>query len=87
MLLTSFGYTWLNQFHAATSATDVSSAAGNAKRTYNWRPNSAAFGRRGNETSTLWNYKVVGRYVLPWEIGMSGSWKVQSGRQWGRRSA
>ena len=28
---------------------------------------------------------MIGRYVMPWEIGVSGSWKVQSGRQWGRR--
>ena len=39
------------------------------------------------ETSTLWNYKVIGRYTMPWEIGLSGSWKVQSGRQWGRNTS
>jgi outer membrane receptor protein involved in Fe transport len=80
MLLTSFGYTWLKQFHANTSTTSVLSAAGNGK-SYDWRPNLRRFGR---ETSTIWNYKLIGRYVAPWEIGISASYKLQSGRQWGR---
>lgn len=42
------------------------------------------FGDNGYETSTLWNYKIIGRYVLPLTVGMSGSWKVQSGGNWGR---
>ena len=44
-----------------------------------YRPFDRLFGDDGIETDTLWNYKVVGRYVLPYEIGFSGSWKVQSG--------
>ena len=80
MLLTSFGYTWLDQFHANTSTTSVLSAAGNGKA-FDWRPNLLRFGR---ETSTIWNYKLIGRYVAPWEIGLSASYKLQSGRQWGR---
>ena len=42
------------------------------------------FGDNGYETSTLWNYKIIGRYVLPYDIGFSGSWKVQSGFNYGR---
>ena len=42
------------------------------------------FGEDGKETDTLWNYKVVGRYVMPWDIGFSGSWKVQSGFNYAR---
>jgi len=80
MLLTSFGYTWLNQFHSNTSTTSVLSAAGNGK-SYDWRPNIRRFGR---ETSTIWNYKLIGRYVAPWAVGISASYKLQSGRQWGR---
>jgi hypothetical protein len=83
MLLTSYAYTWLNQFHAAVTNTGALDAISEG-RTYNWRPNQRLFGDEGKETSTLWNYKVVGRYVFPYEIGFSGSWKVQSGRQWGR---
>ena len=42
------------------------------------------FGDDGRETSTLWNYKIIGRYVMPWGIGFSGSWRVQSGFNYGR---
>jgi hypothetical protein len=79
MLLTSFGYTWLNQIHG--SSTTVSSGNG---QTFSYRPADLMFGDNGYETSTLWNYKVIGRYGLPFDIGMSGSWKVQSGGNWGR---
>ena len=56
-------------------------------KTYNWRANQRLFGDEGRETSTLWNYKVIGRYTLPFDIGFSGSWKVQSGRQYGRNAS
>ena len=29
-------------------------------------------------------YKLTGRYLLPWQFGVSGSLRVQSGGQWGR---
>ena len=83
MLLTSFAYTWLDQFHATTTNTGALDALAQGEA-YNWRPNQRLFGDEGKETSTLWNYKVIGRYTFPWEIGFSGSWKVQSGRQYGR---
>lgn len=79
MLLTSFGYTWLNQIHG--SSTTVSSGNG---QSFSYRPADRMFGDNGYETSTLWNYKVIGRYTLPFDVGMSGSWKVQSGGNWGR---
>ena len=79
MVLTSFGYTWLNQIHSAS--TTVSARNG---QTFNYCPADLMFGDNGYETSTLWNYKIIGRYVLPLEIGVSGSWKVQSGGNWGR---
>jgi len=80
MLLSSYEYTWLDQFHANTSSTSSTGAAGNGK-SYDWRPNIRRYGR---ETSTIWNYKAIGRYVAPFDIGISGSYKLQSGRQWGR---
>jgi hypothetical protein len=83
MLLTSYAYTWLDQFHAVTTGTGALDALATG-RSYLWRPNQRLFGDEGKETSTLWNYKLVGRYVLPYDIGVSGSWKVQSGRQYGR---
>jgi hypothetical protein len=83
MLLTSYAYTWLNQFHSDTTNTGALDAIQQA-REYNWHPNQRIFGDEGKETSTLWNYKIVGRYTMRYEIGLSGSWKVQSGRNWGR---
>jgi Carboxypeptidase regulatory-like domain len=79
MLLTSFGYTWLNQVHG--SSTTVSFGNG---QTFSYRPSDLMFGDNGYETSTLWNYKIIGRYTMPFDIGFSGSWKVQSGGNWGR---
>lgn len=73
MLLTSFGYTWSTMNHSASGA-----------RSFAYRPFDSLFGEGGKETDTLWNYKVVGRYVLPYEIGFSGSWKVQSGFNYAR---
>ena len=86
MMLTSFGYTWLDQFHAAVTNTGALNALSQAK-VYNWRSTQRLFGDNGKETSTLWNYKFIGRYTLPYQIGFSGSWKVQSGRQWGRNTS
>jgi hypothetical protein len=83
MLLTSVGYTWLSQMHDTTSSTSALGTAFNGKE-YNWEPNLRLFGDDGKETSTLWNYKVIGQYIFPLGISTSASWKVQSGRQWGR---
>jgi hypothetical protein len=78
MLLTSFGMTWSTMAHTAQNGTRY----GNT--TFPYRPADRLMGDDGVETSTLWNYKVIGRYVLPWQIGMSGSWKVQSGFNFAR---
>ena len=80
MMLTSFGHTWSTMYHVNT--------AGNASRpgitTTTYRPVDRLFGDNGIETSTTWNYKLIGRYVLPYDIGLSGSWKVQSGFNYAR---
>ena len=86
MLLTTFGYTWLDQYHNTTSGTGALDALAMGKE-YNWRPNQRLYGDNGKETSTLWNYKLIGRYTMVWDIGVSGSWKVQSGRQYGRNTS
>lgn len=77
MLLSSFAHSWRNQIHGVTSN---SSTPGS----FSYRPFDLMFGDNGYETTTLWNYKAIGRYVLPFDIGLSGSWKVQSGISWGR---
>jgi hypothetical protein len=88
LLLTSIGYTWLNQIHDEASLTGATAVAGNTRTNgtpdYNYRPSQLLFGDNGYETSTIWNYKVVGRYVMPFDFGVSGSWKVQSGYNWAR---
>jgi carboxypeptidase family protein len=88
MALTSFEYTWRKAyFDVAQASTSAIGAAGVGKvatgdTSFQWEnPNQKLFGR---ETQTLWNYKAIGRYVFPFEIGVSGSYKLQSGRQWGR---
>src|SRR5688572_341696 len=73
MMLASYGMTWSTMNHTAGSG-----------RTFVYRPFDQMFGDAGVETTTLWNYKIVGRYVMPWDIGVSGSWKVQSGFNFGR---
>jgi hypothetical protein len=83
MALTAFGYTWLNQFHGVTSTTSALDSVGIGK-TYNWIPNQRLFGEDGKEKSSLWNYKIIGRYVFKYDIGVSGSYKLQSGRNYGR---
>jgi hypothetical protein len=53
--------------------------------TANYRPADRLFlDENGQESTTLYNYKLIGRYTLPFDIGISGSWKLQSGDQWGR---
>jgi hypothetical protein len=81
MLLTSFGYTWSKMHHISTATTPAPTGY---TRAYSYRPADNLFGDDGRETSTIWNYKVVGRYELPWGIGSSGSWRVQSGQNYGR---
>ncbi len=80
LLMTSVGYTWAKEYLNQTSSTSATGSGGQAKE-YDWRPNFTRFGR---ETTTSWNYKIIGRYELPWGVGTSASYKVQSGRQWGR---
>lgn len=80
LLLTSFEYTWLTEFVGVGSTTSVLSAAGNTKA-YSWNRNLRQPDR---ETTTVWNYKLIGRRTLPLGAAVSGSYKLQSGRQWGR---
>jgi outer membrane receptor protein involved in Fe transport len=75
LLMTSFEHTWAEDYRATTSST---SALGVARmgQSFLWRPNQRRFGR---QKTTYWNYKLVGRYVFPHGIGVSASYKLQSG--------
>jgi hypothetical protein len=77
MLLGSFGMTWSKMAHTAAGARPGTTAV-------IYRPFDQLWGDNGIETDTLWNYKIVGRYTMPWDIGFSGSWKVQSGFNYSR---
>jgi hypothetical protein len=83
MLLGSFGYSWSTMLHESTGYQRLTNQAA-ATANQNYLPARRIFGDNGIETSTLWNYKIVGRYVMPYDIGLSGSWKVQSGENYGR---
>ena len=83
MLLTSGGMTWATMLHEETGYQQLLNAVVNTAN-QNYLPGRRIFGDNGNETSTTWNYKVIGRYVMPWEIGLSGSWRFQSGQNYGR---
>ena len=52
-----------------------------AQRTVLWNQNRRRLGR---QETTYWNYKLVGRYVFPYEIAVSSSYKLQSGFNWAR---
>ena len=85
MLLTSAGMTWSKMQHVHNATTPMPTGY---TRFYSFRPVDRLFGDEfGRETSTVWNYKVIGRYELPWGIGSSGSWRVQSGQNYGRTIA
>jgi hypothetical protein len=83
MVLTSGGMTWTTMLHEETGYQQLLNAAVNTAN-QNYLPGRRIFGDNGNETSTTWNYKVIGRYVMPLEIGLSGSWRFQSGQNYGR---
>jgi len=84
MLLTSFEHTWANSFanpgQASTSALGIIRHS----TTYLWNPNQRRFGR---QDQTYWNFKLVGRYELPWQLALAGSYKLQSGANWARSTS
>jgi outer membrane receptor protein involved in Fe transport len=79
LLLSSFEYSWLQDWRSSavsTSTLAVLRAPQPGISPWLWRPNQRYLGQ--GETS-IWNYKLVGRYVFPYEIGVSASYKLQSG--------
>ncbi|HEV8253189.1 MAG TPA: TonB-dependent receptor [Vicinamibacteria bacterium] len=80
MLLTSFEHTWTRDFRDTDSGTG-SLAVVRQGGSYLWQPNRR---RLGKQTTTFWNYKLLGRYEFPWQIAVAGSYKLQSGFNWAR---
>jgi Carboxypeptidase regulatory-like domain/TonB dependent receptor len=90
LLLTSFEHTWANDFRNTTTATGNLDVVRQAPTGISGasdvmgQPNRRRFGR---QETTFWNYKILGRYVLPYDIGLSGSYKLQSGYNWARNTS
>jgi hypothetical protein len=88
--MTSFEHTWADDFRNTTTGTsslDVvrqATSAINGATNVMGQPNRRRLGR---QETTYWNYKVIGRYVFPYDIGVSGSYKLQSGYNWGRNTS
>ena len=80
MLLTSFEHTWAKDFRDTASST---SSLGVARQgtAYLWQPNRRRFGA---QSTSFWNYKLLGRYEFPLGLSVAASYKLQSGFQWGR---
>ena len=83
LLLTSFEKTWAEDFRATTTGTGALDVVRQGT-SYLWQPNRRRFGPQ--ETS-FWNYKVLGRYVFPYDLGASFSYKLQSGYNWARNTS
>ncbi len=79
LLLTSFEHSWLKDWRRTVSDTSPLGSLREVRpglTTWLWRPNQRYL---GEAETTFWNYKLVGRYVFPYDIGVSGSYKLQSG--------
>ena len=83
LLMTSFEHTWANDFRTTTTGTGALDVVRQGP-TYLWQPNRRRFGA---QESTFWNYKMISRYVFPYDFGVSGSYKLQSGYNWGRNTS
>jgi hypothetical protein len=81
MFLTSFMYTMANDIREPDSSSGTRFTL-RSMQDYNWDPNRRRF---SPEDTSWYNFKVVGRYIFPYEIGVSGSYKLQSGYNYTRR--
>jgi hypothetical protein len=81
MFLTSFQHTWASDYRSTHSSTSSLGVARNSTNYY-WQPNRRRFGQ---QPTTWWNFKMVGRYVFKYDIGVSASYKLQSGYNITRR--
>jgi hypothetical protein len=84
MLLTSFEHTWANSFVSPAQASTSALGIIRHSTSYLWNPNQRRFGR---QDQTFWNFKVIGRYELPWQLALAGSYKLQSGANWARSTS
>lgn len=85
LLLSSFEHSWLKDWRRSASSTSslgvLRAILPSTTANWLWRPNQR---RLGQGETTFWNYKLVGRYVFPYDIGVSASYKLQSGYNYPR---
>ena len=82
MFLTSYLVTKSDDFRNTTQESTNRIQAARTAILYNWERNLQEY--YGRQDSTFWNFKVVGRYVFPIEVGLSTSFKLQSGYNYAR---
>jgi hypothetical protein len=84
MLLTSFEHTWAKSFVSPAQADTGALGTIRHATAFLWNPNARRFGR---QSQTYWNYKMIGRYELPWQLAVAASFKLQSGFNWARSTS
>ena len=90
LLLTSFEHTWANDFRNTTTGLTSLDVVRQAATGFSGATNVMSQPNRrrlGRQETTYWNYKVLGRYVFPYDFGVSGSYKLQSGYNWARNTS
>jgi hypothetical protein len=90
LLLTSFEQTWAEDFRNTTTGTTALDVVRQATSGLSGATNVMSQPNRrrlGRQETTYWNYKVLGRYVFPYDFGVSGSYKLQSGYNWARNTS
>jgi Carboxypeptidase regulatory-like domain/TonB dependent receptor len=90
LLLTSFEHTWADDFRTTTTGTSSLDVVRQATSAISGANNVMSLPNRrrlGRQETTYWNYKVLGRYVFPYDFGVSGSYKLQSGYNWARNTS
>ena len=83
MFLTSYMFTKVDEFKNTSQSSTSRLQTIRTSGSYNWEPNLREY--FGRQDANYSNFKVVGRYVFPMEIGLSTSYKWQSGYNWARR--
>jgi hypothetical protein len=89
LLLAGFQHTWASDFreNAQESTSTLAVArhlvcgSGDFRCEDLWSPNARRFGKMD---SSWWSLKLVARYVFPYQIGLSGSYRLQNGFNFGR---
>jgi Carboxypeptidase regulatory-like domain/TonB dependent receptor-like, beta-barrel len=80
----SFDYQWRDELRNASNPSTSPLVADPIATTF--YQNSAAYREVGNrQTSANWNYRLLGRYEFPWQIGFATNLRIQSGWPWARR--